>query len=203
MNHIVLLLLLALVPREKRKFHAGIQGGGRMRALLSDQYSWVWLRRAAKRTFWISLGILVLLPIIAALVSDSIWTSVLGVFVSIAAWVAALAILSWIVSRIAFWWLKGPIRWGIFTPKIRRAYLLAVFDNTMRQTQIHRLRLVRVIHVYQVNRSGTKCVVEHPEGVRQDAWFWNFSPKRGTYYSEEQHRVRPSQQQRSGDVHRK
>ncbi|NYE94018.1 hypothetical protein FHU41_000239 [Psychromicrobium silvestre] len=150
-----------------------------MRALLSDQYSWVWLRRAAKRTFWISLGILVLLPIIAALVSDSIWTSVLGVFVSIAAWVAALAILSWIVSRIAFWWLKGPIRWGIFTPKIRRAYLLAVFDNTMRQTQIHRLRLVRVIHVYQVNRSGTKCVVEHPEGVRQDAWFWNFSPKRG------------------------
>lgn len=149
---------------------------------LSDQMLWLLVRRIAKRTFWISLATLALSAIVSSLVPDLQWRTALTLVADTALLVTLLATLAWIIAGTALWWLKGPIRWGIFAPRVRKAYLLAVFDDAITTARNHRLHLVRVLAVYQVAQRGTKCVVEHPGGIRQDAWFWAFNPKRGCVF---------------------
>jgi hypothetical protein len=154
-----------------------------MMQLSLDQGFWNRLHQMAKRTFWISLGLLLIAkPVISIFVWDHGWRNVMGAMGNVAFWSALLAVIAWITARVAFWWLKGSIRWGIFAPKVRKAHLLSLFDEAIDTARFHNLHLIRVLHVYQVGRRGTKCVVEHPGGVRQDAWFWNFNPKRGCVF---------------------
>jgi hypothetical protein len=77
------------------------------------------------------------------------------------------SVANW-TSRVAAWWLLGPARWQTFSPRARRARMIA--------------RLVRVVGVYQRGRRGTKCHIEHPFGYRQEAWFWRTTPRRGDVY---------------------
>lgn len=90
------------------------------------------------------------------------------------------ALTNW-AAHIAFWWLKGPSRWGIFAPRARRAALLAQYDWMAAQVR-DGLVLVRVVRIYQSARRGTKCVVEHRWGRYQDAWFWAVRPRAGDAY---------------------
>lgn len=91
-----------------------------------------------------------------------------------------LAIVIWLLAVLTLWWTLGMTRWGIFAPKTWAADSLARFDNAVGYARLHDLRLVQVRRVYQRARRGTKCVVEHPDGTRQDAWFWHTSVRRGS-----------------------
>jgi len=150
--------------------------------LLSSQGFWFRVRQIAKRMVWISAGLFVVMQIIRPFVPDQGWRNTLGMLSNTVFWVVILAIIVWVTARLAFWWLKGRLRWGIFAPETRRAHLLGIFDDAIAMVNAHELYLIRVIHVYQVARRGTKCIVEHPDGVRQDAWFWSFNPKQGCVF---------------------
>lgn len=142
--------------------------------------TWLQLGKIAKRIFWISLGSCMLLPVLISVVPTAVWKSSLFSIWGFVFFVGLLALLAWLAAGIASWWFKGPIRWGIFAPKVRRAHLLSVFDRALHASDKRGLHLVRVLQVYQVARKGTKCVIEHARGGTQDAWFWSFRPRRGS-----------------------
>lgn len=90
-----------------------------------------------------------------------------------------LSFLAWVVAHLMRWWLRGPLRWGPFTPA---SHLLAAFDTARRDASYDGIYLVGIKRVYQAGRHGSKCVVEHPFGVIQDAWCWRARPGRGRVY---------------------
>ncbi|WP_420367044.1 hypothetical protein [Curtobacterium sp. L1-20] len=109
---------------------------------------------------------------IAALVSD---------LALIALLVLVLATLANWASHTALWWLLGATRWDRFRPSARRKRHLAMFDRALQDRAPDRA-LIRVVTIYQRARRGTKCIVEHPFGVTQEAWFWWYTPRQGDVY---------------------
>ncbi|MBF4587965.1 hypothetical protein [Curtobacterium sp. VKM Ac-2887] len=93
----------------------------------------------------------------------------------------ALATLTNWLARIALWWLLGASRWDRFRPSVRRQWRIATFDRALQDRAPDRA-LVRIIGIRQRARRGTKCVVEHPFGITQEAWFWWYAPRQGDVY---------------------
>lgn len=111
--------------------------------------------------------------------ADAEWQGFPAGIAVIALGLAALSMVLWIVGMIVAWWLIGPARWRVFSPRARRERLLAIYDEAAHSAAASGLQLVRVRRVYQRARRGTKAVVEHPSGARDDAWFWWSSPSSG------------------------
>lgn len=155
---------------------------GAVRQRLSERGFWAQTRRGCRRTIWACVGVFVGPSIVTVFMPLEGWRSALTVVINISVYVAVVAILGWLTSAFMMWWLLGKLRWGVFAPKTRREHLLRIYDRGLATARAHDLHMVRVVHVYQVSRRGTKCIVKHPKGVRQDAWFWSHNPKRGCVF---------------------
>jgi hypothetical protein len=95
--------------------------------------------------------------------------------------VVVLSLLSLGVCAIARWCMAGPTRWGgclHLEPGGRCCWS----GSTRRADTSAPAPSWSVSRVYQVAARGTKCVVEHPWGIHQDAWFWNTRPRSGRVY---------------------
>lgn len=146
------------------------------------QQFWPRFRRGSFIAGWISLLLFAVLQLVAGFLLDPTWAYALRFISLLALVLTALSTFACVVASVVLWWLKGPVRWGVFAPRARKAHLLALYDEATSAVIDHNLALVRVLHVYQVARRGTKCLVEHRNGAHQDAWFWNFNPKRGCVF---------------------
>ncbi len=155
---------------------------GAVRQRLGERDFWARARRGCRRTVWACVAVFFGLGLVTSFMPLEGWRSALTVVTNVAVYLAVLAILGWFALAFMMWWLLGKLRWGVFAPRSRREHLLRIYDRELATARAHNLRLVRVVHVYQVSRRGAKCIVEHPEGVRQDAWFWSYNSKRGCVF---------------------
>jgi hypothetical protein len=145
-------------------------------ALMAERRLWRAVRIAPRVARW---------ALLAAVIAYVVSTSQLPVAAA-ASWIAGAAGLTlaasvavWLVARTTLWWRLGRARWGIFAPAARRQRMSGIYRDSLDQTRENGIALIRVVRVYQVARRGSKCVVEHPWGARQDAWFWWRRPRRG------------------------
>lgn len=73
--------------------------------------------------------------------------------------IAATALVGMIAVGPYAWWTLGPRRWWIFGGKARRAQLLEMVDPYLRPGMLGSRALVRVTHIEQISRNGTKAIV--------------------------------------------
>lgn len=143
-----------------------------------DRVFWNRTISIARKAVLVFLGLtlvwMILRPNLPREIGDALkWGTLVLLFL------AVLSFLAWIVAHLMRWWLRGPLRWGPFAPE---SHLLAAFDSARRDATGDGLYLVRIKRIYQAGRQGSKCVVEHPFGVFQDAWCWHARPGKGRVY---------------------
>lgn len=140
------------------------------------------LRRIAMHTTWISFVLAFGLYSESGLRKDSSWVHWLVLLGDVAQVITLVALFTWIVAAAGGWWSLGQYRWGIFRPRLRREYLQRSYREVESWASLGGLRIVRINTIYAQGARGTKCLVEHVDGVIQDAWFWHARPiHRGVY----------------------
>ena len=95
--------------------------------------------------------------------------------------IAAVALVGIVAFSLYSWWKLGPRRWWIFGGKARQAQLLEMVDPYLRPGMLGSRVLVRVTHIEQVSRNGTKAIVFVVGRGPSHAFFWHARPSLGDF----------------------
>ena len=148
-----------------------------LRSYLSDNDALYRTHRISSRVLRYSIPAFV----IAAAVDH--FTHRIGWLPILIAVIGGLAFVAWATLWGMRWWTLGPARWGWFAPRARKVHLRDVYLSAAADALDSDVWLVRVLDVTYVGPHGTRAVVEHRDGARQDAWFWHTRPRRGRVYA--------------------
>ena len=143
---------------------------------LHDPIALAMTHRIAGRTAVVAVPAFVAGAVVASFSPSLSWISELVFLLGAAAVVVRLTL------NVLRWWRRGPVRWGIFAPKARRAYMRGVWRTVADEAFDRYVWVVRVVAVTSLRARGCRAIVEHPDGRRQDAWFWHVRPRRGHVY---------------------
>ncbi len=143
---------------------------------LHDPIALATTHRIAGRTAIVAVPTFVASAVVASFSPSLSWIPEL-VFL-----LGAAAVVGRLTLNVLRWWRRGPVRWGIFAPKARRAYMRDIWNTVAHDALDRDVWAVRVVAVTSIRARGCRAIVEHPDGRRQDAWFWHVRPRRGHVY---------------------